>query len=659
MSTMKQPQVTTLIIILCFISSFRTQAQDTPVKVPPTNPLIDKESSSPPNPEDHFSCGTDERHELLLRTDATYRKNFLLYSQQLDSVLNNTPHDPRVLPPQYTIPVVVHVIHLGEPVGTGSNLSDAQILDAIDGLNQRFANSNGQGADCEISFCLATRTPEGCPTNGIVRVDGSEVPNYANEGIEYIGSGGASESAIKALSHWPPLDYYNIWIVHDIYGDWAGYAYFPGTSELDGAVIGAEFMTGDGKTLSHELGHALNLKHTFQGDAGGNDCPANTDCMTMGDAICDTPPHKRSDCGTTNPCSNEGDWNNSHYNWMCYCVVPPNLGRFTEDQRTRMRATMLVSPRAELLNSMGCAPTDMPEFISDDDPMCYGESKELAAMPQGGDFSVISGPGILQGNELTATGDGTIVIKYTSCNYDVFQNIDAFQIPAPFFTNTDDPMCSGTTRVLSCEPPGGDFTLISGPGILNENEITALTPGTIEIGYTISVNGCSGNALQDIQVAPTPQPEITSSDLPMCEGELRMLTGFPEGGDFYIISGPATINGDTLMVDSSGTVVIGYHVVVNDCNGSTTQSITVQLTSIPAITSSDLSMCSGEERVLSAVPNGGNFSVLSGPGVITGDTLTSTGEGEIQIQYGLTPNACFGVATQIINSQQSPAAIFY
>jgi hypothetical protein len=652
MMKMKQPLPTLLLIIFGFFSSFPIQAQHQPVSE------VNDGSSAPLNPEDQFTCGTEERHQLLLHNDSIYRRKFLLHAHQLDSVLNNTSFDRRALPPQYTIPVVVHVIHLGEPVGTGSNISDAQVQAAISGMNERFHNNNGQGADCEIDFCLATRTPEGCPTTGILRVDGSGVPNYTVEGIEYSGPGGASEAAIKALSHWPPLDYYNIWVVHDIYGDWAGYAYFPGTSELDGTVIGREFMTGDGKTLSHELGHGLNLKHTFQGDGSGNDCPANSNCMTMGDLICDTPPQRRNDCGSTNPCSNEGNWNNSRYNWMSYCVVPANLGRFTQDQRTRMRATMLVSPRAELLNSMGCAPMDLPEFTSDDDPMCSGESKDLAAMPQGGDFSVISGPGELQGDILTATGEGTIMIQYSTCNYDVFQNIEAYQTPEPYFTSTDNPMCSGTTRIMTCEPPGGDFILISGPGSLQENELTAEAPGTLLIEYNISTNGCSGDTFQEIMVEVTPEPEITSSDLPLCDGELRVLSGFPIGGDFYIISGPATLNGDTLIPEGNGTVILEYDVLNNDCPASTTQTILVSSVPVPAITSSAQTLCSGDERILSAIPLGGNFSVLSGPGVIIGDTLTSTGNGLIHIEYSLTLNGCTATAGQIINSLQGIAAGF-
>ena len=41
----------------------------------------------------------------------------------------------------YTIPVVVHVIHKGEAVGTGTNISDAQINSAITNLTDTYRNA--------------------------------------------------------------------------------------------------------------------------------------------------------------------------------------------------------------------------------------------------------------------------------------------------------------------------------------------------------------------------------------------------------------------------------------------------------------------------------------------------------------------------------------
>ncbi|HZV70659.1 MAG TPA: M43 family zinc metalloprotease [Saprospiraceae bacterium] len=610
------------------------------------------------NPDDHFNCGTDSHHEFLLATDATYRKNFLHHSLEIDSVLNGKPNDRSAIITQYTIPIVVHIIHLGEPVGTGSNISDAQILDAINGLNERFANSNGQGADCEIQFCLATQTPDGCSTSGINRVDGSGVPEYALEGMQYNSTCGADESAIKELSRWSPLDYYNVWVVHDICGEWAGYAQFPNGGDLDGMVIGREFMNGDSKTLAHELGHGLNIRHTFNGDGGGLNCPVNSNCSSDGDAICDTPTHRRNDCGSTNPCSNDGVWANSRNNWMSYCDIPLNSGRFTRDQRDRMHACLMVYPRDALLNSIGCTPIEMPVITSDDLPMCSGDSKELAATPTGGNFSLISGPGLLEGNELIATGEGTILIQYTSCIDTVYQSIETFQTPEPNLTIPKDTMCSGTTQIISTEPAGGDLIIMSGSGSLLGSELSAEAPGIIQIAYSIDVNGCSGNASRAIVVESTPEPVFNNSDDAMCEGELRVLSGLPFGGDFHIVSGPGSIHGDTLITEGIGTVVIGYDVVIQDCAAGTTQTIMVHELPAPLMTSSTELLCSGNERILSANPAGGSFSVLSGPGVITGDTLLATGTGEIQIQYTWNQNGCSAVATQSITAQKSPGVNF-
>jgi hypothetical protein len=84
----------------------------------------------------------------------------------------------------YRVPVVVHVIHNGEPVGTGSNISDEQILSQIAVLNRDFQRLNTDASNTpasflpvagsfDIEFVLAKQTPEGLPTNGILRVQGT------------------------------------------------------------------------------------------------------------------------------------------------------------------------------------------------------------------------------------------------------------------------------------------------------------------------------------------------------------------------------------------------------------------------------------------------------------------------------------------------------
>src|SRR5262245_35987701 len=63
-----------------------------------------------------------------------------------------------------SLPIVVHVVHNGESVGAGTNISAAQVQAQIDVLNEDFrkktgtpggSSSNPIAADIEIEFCLS------------------------------------------------------------------------------------------------------------------------------------------------------------------------------------------------------------------------------------------------------------------------------------------------------------------------------------------------------------------------------------------------------------------------------------------------------------------------------------------------------------------------
>jgi len=308
-------------------------------------------------------CATDHIHNNLMQTDSVYRKQIhLLESQVEDNIQKHTNITLRST--LYTIPVVVHVIHIGEPIGTGSNISDVQIQQAIAGLNNRFRNINGLGADIEMEFCLASADPNGNSTNGINRINGASVPNYLAEGIKPTGNpcSAAAETAIKDLSRWPVSDYYNIWVVSEICnGSFVGYASYPNGGLYDGLVIVSTSMTSNSGTLPHEMGHGFFLYHTFNGDGGNAYCPVDTNCLVDGDYVCDTPPHKQGDCGSINPCTTLGVWDNSRYNYMAYC---PLVNRFTQGQKDRIIATLMVEPRASLLNSIGCGAVGINESAS-------------------------------------------------------------------------------------------------------------------------------------------------------------------------------------------------------------------------------------------------------------------------------------------------------
>ncbi|MCI5058086.1 MAG: zinc-dependent metalloprotease [Flavobacteriales bacterium] len=328
-------------------------------------------------------CYSDLRHKELLQ-DSIYSLLTNMNENRLQKELasNNLKIANNSV---ITIPVVVHVVHLGEAVGTGTNISDAQIISAIDHLSSSFRNSFGGSVDTRIRFCLAKRDPYCNATNGIVRIDGTSVSNYATEGIDgNISDGlGATEVSVKDLSRWPTNAYYNIWVVSEIDNNDAtsgtqGYAYFPGSSStVDGTVVvynafgydpggtigfNLKSNTNLNKTLVHELGHAFNLYHTFQGDDANDDgiadqCPTDAVCGTSGDCVSDTKKHQRTTTCTSgaNTCDS-GDIIEVAKNYMGY-ASQTCLTSFTSGQKERMR-TAIQTLRSGLIYSQGCvAPT--------------------------------------------------------------------------------------------------------------------------------------------------------------------------------------------------------------------------------------------------------------------------------------------------------------
>ncbi|HRC32389.1 MAG TPA: M43 family zinc metalloprotease [Bacteroidia bacterium] len=297
-------------------------------------------------------CGFDQMHKFKMQSDPAYSAQINALDAQVLNIVQNQGAANKLATQVYTIPVVVHVIHVGEPLGTGSNVTDASIQNMIASLNSSFANANGNGVDIQIQFCLASRDPNGNATTGIRRVDGNVYAGYNPNGVySYPGCGGISDAPIKAANGWNKDYYYNIYIVINICGA-SGYAELPYNSGTkDGMVINYSAI-GNAPEVAHETGHWLGLLHTYTGQSGFN-CPPNANCNIDGDKVCDTPPILNSECGNTSTCVG-GVITNSTSNYMSTCFN--TWDRFTQGQKERMRGFMTCYPRANLLSSLGCIP---------------------------------------------------------------------------------------------------------------------------------------------------------------------------------------------------------------------------------------------------------------------------------------------------------------
>jgi len=317
------------------------------------------------NVQAHEQCAHSSIHEKLMDTNDEYREEQLNREASLEQLIL----DARAgLVPKsdgnLTIPVVIHVIHDGDELGTGSNISDEQVWSAINGLNEDYrkmagTNGDGSGADIEVEFCLAQRDPDDNAHSGINRISGCSITDYCSEGITAGQGQGANELDVKNLSRWPNQDYYNIWVVTEIENNNGGsgiqgYAYFPTTSPVDGTVLlynafgttgNLKSYTNMNRTLTHELGHGFALFHTFQGGS----CD-ESNCQLQGDRVCDTPPTTLNSNCSNAACSG----NQQVENYMDY-TSQTCKDMFTEGQKERMRLS-IENSRSNLLNSNGCEP---------------------------------------------------------------------------------------------------------------------------------------------------------------------------------------------------------------------------------------------------------------------------------------------------------------
>lgn len=264
-----------------------------------------------------------------------------------------------------TIPVVVHVVHTGEAVGTGLNISQAQIQAQLAVLNEDFRrkagspgfNNNPVGADLEVEFCLSPVDEDGNALSepGIHRVRGANSTWNRTQ----------IEGTLKPQTIWNPNLFFNIWTL-DFGGEdnnLLGYAQFPDQSGLagintiggpgstDGVVIQfSSFGSVDkgsfpvmqapynrGRTLSHETGHWLGLRHIW----GDGACAS--------DFVDDTPTQHAENRGcpaTKLSCDNVSL--EMPQNYMDYSD-DACMNIFTQGQKARILAVLELSPRRKQL----------------------------------------------------------------------------------------------------------------------------------------------------------------------------------------------------------------------------------------------------------------------------------------------------------------------
>ncbi|MFN5506936.1 MAG: M43 family zinc metalloprotease [Flavobacteriia bacterium] len=343
-------------------------------------------------------CITHKKHTALLQ-NPSYVQGLQIAEAEYAEVVKRGGAPKATI---YTIPVVFHVLHFGGV----ENISDEQILNALFILNRDYRKQNadtanvhpdfqGMPADIEVEFKLATIAPNGQCFSGITRTF-SPMSYQGDDGGNQVDAIVAGNNVYNG--QWPGNKYLNIFICGDI-GGAAGYTYKPSnwgaTSMQNGIWILHDYVgaigtgsVGASRALTHEVGHWLNLDHTW----GGNNNPGNTtSCPGNGDNVQDTP----TCIGVTacllnsNTCSNDNaywgfDIRDNVENYMDYSYCSK---MYTEGQRTRMRNALQVSStgRANVVsaaNLLAVGASSTPylckaDFSADKTTICLGDQVQF------------------------------------------------------------------------------------------------------------------------------------------------------------------------------------------------------------------------------------------------------------------------------------------
>ncbi|MEZ2346445.1 Ig-like domain repeat protein [Terriglobus sp. RCC_193] len=314
-----------------------------------------------------------------------------------------------------------------------------------------------------------------------------------------------------------------------------------------------------------------------------------------------------------------------------------------------------------LVNSSSSAPGTLAANTSCDLPISFSPTAAGS----------ISGSLILTDNHLNATApyatqtialSGTAIQPVTATLAVVSSTLTANHVATPFTPVTG----SGGTAPLSYTaspglPAGLSFNTATGTVSGTPTVTSAATTYTVTVTDTNGATATANFSLTVVGDTPTVSftvPQHTYGDAPFTVTATSNSTG---AFTYSVVSGPATISGNTVTITGAGTVTLQVDMAATALylSGTATTSFNVA----PAIPTLNFAAVGaktyGDAPFAVSATSASNgtvtYTVVSGPATIAGSTVTITGAGAVTLQASQATAGNYATATATTSFNVAPA----
>ena len=241
--------------------------------------------------------------------------------------------------------------------------------------------------------------------------------------------------------------------------------------------------------------------------------------------------------------------------------------------------------------------------------VCIGDLISLTTSIPGGLWAVSNTNALISGAGASGTVGG-LMAGLDTVRYSLFNGcfigsaelaIQILGLPAPGSILGSSTLCPGTSESLSDVAPGGIWTSSNSNAVLSLNVLTAVSPGTDTVSYSLT-NLCGTTSVQMTVTVPNlPDAGVIVGDTLICPGSIAAFSESAGGGIWTMANSNAWISASGFVNGlTAGSDTVQYTVTTACGSSVQTFPITIGPTPNAGLLTGITSLCPGDS--MSVIP---------------------------------------------------------